>query len=73
MRDIECRRVLDRVFWFVGVKSLFSLWMGWVNLAVDSGQLWDETIVKERKKRQEMLLRVVRALPVALGRIIQRV
>ena len=47
--------------------------MGWVNLAVDSGQLWDEIIVKERKKRQEMLLRVLRTLLVTLGRIVQRV
>jgi hypothetical protein len=42
-------------------------------LAVDSGQLWDETIVKERKKGQEMLWRVLRVLPVALDRIKQRV
>ena len=40
---------------------------------VDLKQHWCHTIVKERKKRQEMLLRVMRALSVALGRIMQRV
>ena len=33
MHDIECRRVFDRVFWFVGVKAfVFS-----VNVLVESG------------------------------------
>ena len=36
-------------------------------------QLWCQTTVKERKTQQEMLARVLRALSVALGRLIQRV
>jgi hypothetical protein len=51
---------------------VFSL-NGPVESWLDSGQVWCQTIVKERKKWQEALLRVMRALPMALDRIIKRV
>jgi hypothetical protein len=62
MHDIGCRRVLNRVFW-----------MCWLNLAVNSGKLWCQTIAKERKQWQETLLMVMRALLVTLARMTQRV
>ena len=43
-----------------------------MNLVLDLKQHWCHTIVKERKKRQEILLMGRRALLVTLGRIIQR-
>jgi hypothetical protein len=42
-------------------------------VAVDSQKFKYTTIVKGRKKQQEMLLRVMRALPVTLGIIMQHV
>jgi hypothetical protein len=67
----------------VGVFSIecFGLWVSGLVFSLNA---WDEmwlwihrylnaTIVKERKKQQEMLLRVMRASPLALGTTIQRV
>ena len=43
------------------------------SVSVDSGQLWCQTIVKDRKNCQEILLRVMRTLSVALDTTLQRV
>ena len=66
-----------------GVFSIecFGLWVSGLvfslnelnDLVLDSGQLWCQTIVKERMQWQETLLTVMRALPVAVGTSMQRV
>ena len=66
MFSIEC-------FGLWVLSLVFSLNVLVDSVVMGSGLLWYQTIVKERKKRQEMLLRVMRALSVALGRIMQRV
>ena len=54
MHDIECRRVFDRVFWFVGVKSCFLL-----NVLVGSGVGFWATLVSNNREGTEAMARDV--------------
>ena len=55
MHDYECRRELDRVFWFVGVSGLvFSL-----DVLVESGCEFRATLVSNNRKGTEAMARDV--------------
>ena len=54
MHDVECRRIFDRVFWFVGVRSCFSL-----NGLDESGCGLRATLVSNNREGSEDMARNV--------------
>ena len=72
MHDVECRRVFDRVFGFVGVMIVFSL-----NGLGESGcGFWATLVPNNRAGTEETTRDIVEgceALSVALGTTLQHV
>ena len=56
MRDVECRRIFDRVFWFVGVRSCFL--SEWATVDESVCGFW-ATLVSNNRERTEELPRDV--------------
>ena len=54
MHDIGCWRVLDRVFWFVGVRSCFSL-----NVPNEFGVGFWATLVSNNREGTEEMTKAV--------------